>query len=99
MLGSPYIALAVVFVMGLILFGIGTALRHPSEREAAAASSHITWTRIFDDEAETPDVATRLDMIERMAMLHEPWCLEALRIAAREERHRDLKRAARKALR
>jgi hypothetical protein len=37
-------------------------------------------------ENEPLDVNERLEMVERLAMLGEPWCLDALRSAAHEER-------------
>jgi hypothetical protein len=44
------------------------------------------WTQSFGIPSDVAlDDATRLDMIDRLAMLAEPWCFDALREAALEE--------------
>ena len=41
---------------------------------------------------------TRIDMIERLALLREPWCIDVLHAAQAEERDDSVQRAIRDAL-
>lgn len=69
------------------------------EALGAFESGSLTWTRAFgDDERGSLDVSTRVDMIERLAMIGEPWCVDTLRIALAEERNTDVHTAAENAL-
>lgn len=58
----------------------------------------LAWTREItgDDEAVEADV--RIDMLERLAMVGEPWCAALLARAAEEERDETVLDAAERAL-
>jgi hypothetical protein len=76
--------LAGVFVAGAVLFGLGNRM---TARARKASSNGVLWTQaVAPAGASTLDLAMRVDMIERLALLGEPWCVEILKQAAREER-------------
>jgi len=73
------IVFLIALVVGVALFGIGTAIVRAGGRE-------ITWTRLVTgDDAEVPD-AERVEMIERLRILDDEWARSVLAIAEREER-------------
>lgn len=45
------------------------------------------------DDAASCDDAARIELIERLAFVGEPWCLDALRAAAKEERNPVVRKA------
>ena len=57
--------------------------QQPEPQESPAT---FAWTQALGMEGEL-DVPTRVDMIERLAMLGEPWCIDALKRAAKEEKN------------
>ena len=69
----------------------------PAEPLLAAKTGKVTWTRAFGDEGKL-DYTTRIDMIERLAMIGEPWCIDALEQALHEERDARVHKAAENAL-
>lgn len=73
------IVFLIALVVGVALFGIGTAIVRSGGRE-------ITWTRLVTgDENEVAD-AQRREMLERLRILDDQWAREILAIAEREER-------------
>jgi hypothetical protein len=84
--------LGIAFGAGAILFCLGTymvvrARNQKVEDGADAASTAMAWTIALGVPGDAPlDVATRIDMVERLAMLGEPWCVAVLQSAALEER-------------
>lgn len=73
------IVFLIALVVGVALFGIGTAIVRSGGRE-------ITWTRLVTgDESEVAD-AQRREMLERLRILDDQWAREILAIAEREER-------------
>lgn len=46
-----------------------------------AAPAPITWTAAVTGSDDQLDVETRIDIIERLALVGEPWCMEVLRDA------------------
>ena len=67
----------------------------PPTRSMAA-----TWMQSVGlHETEPISADERLEMIDRLALLNEPWCVETLEAAAREERDASVRDAALRALR
>ena len=59
----------------------------------------LQWYKIFTgDDSGVPNAPERLDMIERLAMLGEPWCIDTLKQAAAEESDATISNAVRSAL-
>ena len=74
----------------LYIFGFGlllavASLFLPRPRVPAAAASTITWTKSVMDEGGNLSDQTRLDLVERLGILAEPWCVDILKQAQREE--------------
>jgi len=61
------LALVVVFITGGLLFALGTFM---VRREARAQTPVVEQTVV--------DLDARLDAIERLAMVGQPWCVEQL---------------------
>jgi len=73
------IVFLIALVLGVALFGIGTAIVRSGGRK-------ITWTRLVTgDEAEIAD-AERVEMLERLRILDDQWARDILAVAEREER-------------
>lgn len=84
---------SLLIVLGAALWVIGGRMQRSSK-----AASTLTWTHAVL-ESETPvDAPTRLDVIERLAMVGAPWCVAALESARAQERDRTLRDAADRAL-
>jgi hypothetical protein len=84
----------IIFVIGAIMFGIGNRLLRGRDDQRVLA-----WTLALGAPPDQPlDVETRLDVVERLALLHEPWCIDALRAASLEERDEAVAAAIRRAL-
>ena len=58
----------------------------------------LPWTHAVAETDEELDPAMRLDIIERLAMVGAPWCVDALNAAIRGERDEALRDAADRAL-
>ena len=58
----------------------------------------LPWTHVVAETDEELDPAMRLDIIERLAMVGAPWCIDALNAAVRDERDESLRDAADRAL-
>ncbi|MBV8490454.1 MAG: hypothetical protein JO199_07995 [Candidatus Eremiobacteraeota bacterium] len=99
MTSSGYVVLGIIFVGGAGLFALGTLIvarvRERAWKSSYAAPSHtlpssaeaMRWTEALGaPPGELLEVADRVDMIERLAILGEPWCKDVLHDAAREER-------------
>ena len=73
------IAVVVAFAVGLLLFGISTAmLRKP-------AALNPSWPQLIDESLVSADRQLRLDMIERLSIIAQPWCEDVLRQAIEQE--------------
>ncbi len=77
---------AALFLLGALFFAAGTWL---ARRERVAPVSlpvaPITWTQAVANSDETFAPQLRLDMIERLAMVGQEWCVEVLQRARIEE--------------
>ena len=96
--------IAGVFALGAILFAVGTAMvrRSRTARAAPRAGESILvlppWTAEL---AGTNDVVARdlrVDMIERLAMIGEPWCVTLLERARARDPDASVRDAADSAL-
>lgn len=56
------------------------------------------WPRTLGED-QIADPAERIELVQRLAIVAQPWCLDALRVAAKEERHPDVRKAIRDAWR
>jgi hypothetical protein len=50
------------------------------------------WPRALSDDG-VQDPAERIELVQRLAIVAQPWCLDALREATKEERHPDVRKA------
>jgi hypothetical protein len=84
---------AVLIVAGAILYVIGTLLR----RERVARVKDAQHSAQIPTEAVS-DVATRIDMVERLAMVGQPWCVDQLAKIRDEDPNDSVRDAAEAAL-
>ncbi|HVS45547.1 MAG TPA: hypothetical protein VMS32_02670 [Verrucomicrobiae bacterium] len=84
----------VAFAVGAIVFGIGTSLLRGRRSDG---QSTLPWMAALGDE-RAYEPAERIELIERLAMVGQPWCVELLTRAADEEGNARVRRAAREAL-
>ena len=113
MAGSPYLVLALVLVAGAALYGLGTLLVRsassetpltPQTQPEAGASAMspptaVSWTDAVTGTGDALDSATRIDMIERLALVGEPWCIAAIKAATETDDDAAVRDAAARALR
>lgn len=87
------LTLVAVFIIGAILFVIGTMIAR--ERQAHT----IEAKPVNESQAEPKlDVAARMDMVERLAMVGQPWCVDQLDKIRREDPDESVREAADAAL-
>ena len=92
------IVIALGFVVGLLLFGVSTAMlrRYPHEEKKPA--NGIAWPRLVDDRLANVDQAFRRDMIERLSMVRNEWSHSVLQQAHDEEDDPEMRQAIENAL-
>ncbi len=96
------LAFFAVFLIGIALFIAGTivvrsAAPHALVEETPVQPPAITWALDFS-EGETPlDQTQRRDLIERLALIAQPWCIDYLERALGEE-HGEMLALTREAL-
>lgn len=78
------VAIALVFVLGLLLFGIGSAMLR-SARRAHHEAAGPRWPKLIDESLEGADKRLRLDMIDRLSILRTSWSRDVLQRARNEE--------------
>ncbi|HUZ50397.1 MAG TPA: hypothetical protein VMW12_11795 [Candidatus Dormibacteraeota bacterium] len=71
----------------------GTGASAPSTARA------VSWTSLVTGTDDALDSATRTDMIERLALVGEPWCIAAIKAAAETDDDAPVRDAAGRALR
>jgi hypothetical protein len=91
---SVFVALVVAFAVGAVVFGIGTSLLRGRRSDGPSAAPWMA--ALGDEQAYEPD--ERIELIERLAIVAQPWCVELLTRAADEEGNARVRRAARDAL-
>lgn len=89
---SWYIAIGLAFVVGLLLFGIGSSMLRSAKHEAAAPAKPFTpqWPTLIDDALSEADKPLRLDMIERLSIVRSDWSRDILARARAQERDPDV---------
>jgi hypothetical protein len=92
------IAIGVAFVVGLLLFGIGSAMLRSAQQERTKPAPP-KWTTLIDETLKDPDKDLRLDMIERLSIVQTDWSRDVLSRARAQERDPDLLSAIDSALR
>jgi hypothetical protein len=89
---SLLLVFGVVFAIGAVVFGIGTSLLRTRD---ADESPQPSWTfDVAGGEELTPD--ERIELIERLALVAQPWCDELIERAAREDRDARVQRVAKR---
>jgi hypothetical protein len=91
------IAIVVAFVVGVLLYGIGTSIMR-SLRVQDGSLNTVTWPQLVDESLVNADPALRLDIVERLSIIAEPWCADVLRQALKEENDARVKSAIADAL-
>jgi hypothetical protein len=81
---SVDIAILVAFVVGLLLYGIGTSMLR-SQRAQSPNVKAVTWPRLVDESLNDADPQLRLDIVERLGIIGEPWCADILHQAMEQE--------------
>jgi hypothetical protein len=91
---SLAVFLLAVFIIGAILFVAGTMVTRQSQARALDAEPPAGRS-----EGESLlDVAGRIDLIERLVMVGQPWCVEQLDTIRREDPDESVREAAEAAL-
>jgi len=85
------------------------ALEPGTQAETGAAAGSIasapstergaSWTGLVTGTDDALDSATRIDMIERLALVGEPWCIAAIKAAAETDGDAPVRDAAGRVLR
>ena len=102
MAGSPTLSVVLLILAGLALYGVGTLLVRSANRETPIepqTKPDGRWTAAVTGTNDTFDRATRIDMIERLALVGEPWCIAAIAAAAESDLDAPVRYAAARALR
>jgi hypothetical protein len=99
------LVLAVVFAIGALLFLLGTAIVRRERRAVEVADVPADpmlalppWTADLAGTNEVIARELRVDMIERLAMIGEPWCVELLERARTQDPDTSVRDAAENAL-
>jgi hypothetical protein len=102
---SVALLLAGVFALGAALFLIGTAMvrrptpvPEPFEIVEEPVPVLAPWTAELAGTNDDVALEVRLDMVERLAMLDEPWCVALLKRARAEDLDASIRDAADDAL-
>ena len=85
LLSTNWIVLAVGFAIGLLLFGIGTAMLRTLREEERQGAARVSWPRLVDESLTATDAQLRLDMIERLSVIDTEWSRGVLERARAEE--------------
>ncbi len=91
------IAIAVAFVVGLLLYGIGTSMLRSLHIQNGNGTT-ASWPRLVDESLTNADRQLRLDIVERLSIIGEPWCVDILRQAMKDENDADIRSAISNAL-
>lgn len=93
-----YIIPVIVFAGGAVLYAAGKIYSH-ARSLSANGDARFTWIEaagIAQD--ESCDAAARRELVDRLTVVGQPWCVEVLHLALREERDRSVRKAIRFAL-
>lgn len=95
--GATWIAILVIFAVGLLLLAISSAMMR-TRREEVAVQSRAAWPALVDDSLADADVPLRLDVIERLSIVNSEWSRDVLHRAKAEERDARVRAAIETAL-
>ena len=79
----PLLAFAVLFVIGVLLLAISSAMMRSLRQEAPPPA--VSWPQLVDESLTQTDAALRMDMVERLRIVHTEWSTGVLEQARREE--------------
>lgn len=82
---TSWIVFAVIFAVGLLLFGIGTAMLRTAREEQKPIRARVTWPELVDESLADADAQLRADMIERLRIVDTEWSRSVLERARAEE--------------
>jgi hypothetical protein len=91
------IAILVAFVVGLLLYGIGTSMLR-SLRVHNGDRKGVTWPQLVDESLTSANSDLRLDLVERLGIIGQPWCDDILRQAVQQESDSKVREAILRAL-
>ncbi len=95
---SPAVEIfAGLFFVGAALFALGTWLTRRTQQQPETSPGPITWTQQIAGPEPLP-WELRLDIIERLAIVAQPWCVDLLNQALKEETDPVVRDAAERAL-
>jgi len=83
---TAWIVIAVVFVIGLLLLGISSAMLRSVREDSLGVQGAASWPRLVDESLEGAGPQLRLDMVERLAIVDSEWSRGVLERARAEER-------------
>lgn len=92
------IAIALAFVVGLLLFGISSSMLRSARRQEPRKATAPRWPTLIDDALSGADKQLRLDMIERLSIVRSDWSRDVLAQAREQERDPDIVSAIETAL-
>lgn len=81
---TNWIIFGVIFAVGLLLFGIGSAMLR-SLREERPAPAQPSWPQLIDESLAQAGTQLRLDMVERLSIIDTDWSRSVLERARAED--------------
>lgn len=81
---TNWIVFAVIFAVGLLLFGIGSAMLR-SLREEHPAQPQPNWPQLVDESLANAGTQLRLDVVERLSIIDTEWSRGVLERARAED--------------
>lgn len=84
---SLSLIIVIALVTGVLLFGVGTAIMRTADGKEKTAR----WPSLVDGDFVDTDVATRRDLIQRLALIDSDWSRGVLETALRQEREPELR--------
>lgn len=73
--------------MGLLLFGISSSMLRTAREQNPPESKRPApdWPKLVDESLAGANRQLRMDLVERLSIVGEPWCADVLRQALKEE--------------
>jgi hypothetical protein len=105
-----FLILAIVFTIGAVMFAVGSVLvrrtRYGPQPETIQLLEPLIlpelsprpWTADLAGNDDVPSLDVRVDMVERLAMIGEPWCTQTLERALAQDPDANVRDAADNAL-
>jgi hypothetical protein len=94
---SPYVVFGFVFTVGAASFVAGSLLLRAAKDEPPPVAVSDWTTDVIGDDRRL-DAAERVDIVERLAMIGQPWCIDTLEAALAQERDAQVRDAVERAL-